>query len=109
MYGPFGSGNYNALFATLRARDWHGITAISNFTWGRAMGTGDLAQSSSSRTVLDPWNLNAGYGPQLFDIKFIYNLSVYYRAPYFRSQRGVMGHLLGGWTIAPLFIAQSGS
>ena len=108
MYGPFGYGNYNALFVTFRARDWHGITAISNFTWGRALGTGDIAQSTSSSTTLDPWNMQASYGPQPFDIKFLYNLAMYYQPPFFRGQRGFIGHILGGWTIAPLFTAQSG-
>src|SRR5262249_16890516 len=28
---------------------------------------------------------------------------------YFRDQRGILGHVLGGWTFAPLFTAQSGS
>ena len=109
MYGPYGYGNYNALFATVRTRDWHGVTAVSNFTYGRSLGTGDIAQSTSSSTVLDPWNVGASYGPQTFDLKFIYNFQMYYQAPYFRSQKGVLGHLLGGWTIAPLFTAQSGA
>jgi hypothetical protein len=109
MYGPFGHGNYNAAFVTLRTREWHGMTAISNFTWGRALGTGDIAQSTSSSTVLNPWNVSASYGPQSFDYKFIYNFQMYYQPPFFRGQRGVLGHLAGGWTIAPLFTAQSGA
>ncbi|HKD05704.1 MAG TPA: carboxypeptidase-like regulatory domain-containing protein [Bryobacteraceae bacterium] len=104
-----GWGNYNAAFLSFTAKDWHGLTARSNFTWGRAMGTGASAQSSSSQTVLNPWDLQESYGPQPFDIHFIYNLSILYREPFFRSQRGVLGRLLGGWTIAPLFTAQSGS
>ena len=48
------------------------------------------------------------YGPQNFDIKFIYNLSMYWAPPFFRGQHGVLGHLLGGWNISPLFTAQSG-
>lgn len=104
-----GWGNYNAAFLSFTAKDWHGLTTRSNFTWGRAMGTGASAQSSSSQTVLNPWDLQESYGPQPFDIRFIYNLSILYREPFFRSQRGVLGHLLGGWTVAPLFTAQSGS
>jgi hypothetical protein len=49
-----GWGNYNALFLSLSAKDWHGLTARSNFTWSRAMGTGASAQSSSSQTVVNP-------------------------------------------------------
>jgi hypothetical protein len=103
-----GYGNYNAAFLAFTARDWHGMTARSNFTWGRAMGTGIVNQSGSSSTVIDPWNLHAAYGPQSFDIKFVYNLSLLYRSPYFKDQKGVLGRILGGWTFSPLFTAQSG-
>jgi hypothetical protein len=104
-----GWGNYNAAFFSFTARDWHGLTARSNFTWGRALGTGVVNQSGSSMTVVDPWDLHAAYGVQPFDVRFVYNLSLLYQTPYFKSQHGVVGRLLGGWTIAPLFTAQSGA
>ncbi len=103
-----GYGNYNAAFFTLTAKDWHGLTSRSNFTWGRAMGTGIVNQSGSSSTVIDPWDLHAAYGPQSFDVRFVYNMTLLYQPPYFKSQKGVLGRVLGGWTIAPLFTAQSG-
>src|SRR5438270_5200592 len=65
-----GYGNYNALFVTARLRDFHGVTATSNFTWGRALGTGTLGQANSSNTALDVWNMQANYGVNNFDIKF---------------------------------------
>jgi hypothetical protein len=104
-----GYGNYNAAFFTFTARDWHGLTSRSNFTWGRAMGTGIVNQSGSSSTVIDPWNLDAAYGPQSFDIRFVYNLSMLYQSPFFKAHKGVIGRILGGWSISPLFTAQSGA
>ncbi|MBO0798690.1 MAG: carboxypeptidase regulatory-like domain-containing protein, partial [Blastocatellia bacterium] len=104
-----GYGNYNALFATLRMRDWHGLSGISNFTWGRALGTAALAQLNSSNTALDPFNISANYGPQNFDIKFLFNFALYYQVPFFRGKKGFLGHALAGWTVAPLFTAQSGN
>jgi hypothetical protein len=71
--------------------------------------TGSLQQSSSSITVVDPWNLHAAYGPQPFDIKFIYSQLMVYQSPFFKDHRGITGRLLGGWSISPLFTAQSGS
>jgi hypothetical protein len=104
-----GWGNYNAAFLSFTAKGWRNLTARSNFTWSRAMGTGDSAQSSSSQTVVDPWDLHVSYGPQPFDIRFVYNLALLYKEPFFRTQRGILGQLLGGWTITPLFTAQSGA
>src|SRR5579871_6424714 len=104
-----GWGNYNAAFLSFDARNWHGITSRSNFTWSRAMGTGSLQQSSSSITVVDPWNLHASYGPQPFDIRFVYTQLMVYQLPVFKNQKGITGRLLGGWSLSPLFTAQSGA
>jgi hypothetical protein len=108
MITSLGWGNYNALFVSMRTTNWHGLTAVSNFTWGRALGTSTEVQATSSATALTPYNLGGNYGPQGFDYKFIYNLSMYYSPPYFKGQKGVLGHILGGWTISPLFTALSG-
>ena len=102
-------GNYNALFVTLQTNAWHGLTSTSNFTWGRALGTGNQVQASSSYTALDPFHESAQYGAEPFDYKFVYNLNMYYAVPFGKGQHGVVGHLIGGWTIAPLFTAQSGA
>jgi hypothetical protein len=66
-------------------------------------------QASSSYTALNPFDEGAQYGAQPYDIKFIYNLNTYYAVPFYQSQKGVIGHILGGWTISPLFTAQSGN
>ena len=104
-----GFGNYNAMYVTWKATDYHGATVISNFTWGRALGTAPLAQANSGNTALNAWDLQANYGPNGFDIKFLYNVAIYYAPPVFKGQHGVLGHVLGGWTLSPLFTAQSGA
>jgi len=108
MNTSLGYGNYNSLFVTFRATDWHGLTTISNFTYGRSLGTSQLAQYNSSSTPLDIFNIGDSYGPQNFDYRFMYNLSMYYQPPVFRGQHGFLGHVLGGWTFSPIFYAQSG-
>jgi hypothetical protein len=104
-----GYSNYNGAFISLRMRDWHGLTAVSNFTWNRSLGTGAYTQSTSSYTALNPWDLHSMYGTQPFDIRFVYNLTMLYASPFFRGQKGFVGKVLGGWNIAPLFTAQSGA
>jgi len=104
-----GTGNYNALFITHHIRDFHGITATSNFTWGRALGRGTTSQATSSNTALDNYNLQNNYGLQSFDIKFVYNVAMFYTPKVFERQKGVLGKALGGWTFSPLFTAQSGN
>jgi hypothetical protein len=103
-----GYGNYNAAFLSFTVRDYHGVTARSNFTWGRAMGTYGATQTSSSITVLNPYKISEMYGPQPFDIRFVYNLSMVYQPKWFAGQ-GLLHTVLGGWNISPLFTAQSGA
>src|SRR5207253_8208528 len=94
--------------------DWHGVTAVSNFTWGRALGTTALTQRSSSVTPTDPFNLSRNYGTQSYDLPIIFNAGITYQPRSFfglydfRKAHGIFGQLLNGWSVAPFITAQSG-
>ena len=103
-----GYGNYNALFVSYKMSDWHGLTMQSNFTWGKALGTAATVQATSQFTATDPYNISRGYGPQSWDRKFTYNLFFVYEPPFYKGQPGALGHVLGGWTIAPILTIGSG-
>ncbi|HEX4749256.1 MAG TPA: carboxypeptidase-like regulatory domain-containing protein, partial [Bryobacteraceae bacterium] len=104
-----GYGNYNALYGTYRVRDFHGFSSTSNFTWGRALGTGAVTQASSSYTQLDSYNIGANYGANGFDIKFLFNSAVSWESPWYKTQKGFLGHVLGGWVLSSILTAQSAS
>ena len=104
-----GWSNYNALYFSYKANDWHGLTAASNFTWSRALGTAGLAQYNSGGTTLDPFNIAGNYGPQLFDYRFNLNAALYYQSPFLQHLSGIKRKVLAGWTFAPLFTANSGA
>jgi hypothetical protein len=105
-----GSSNYNALYTTFKTQDWHGVTTLSNFTWGRALGTGNQSQATSEYTVVNPYNVRQSmYGPQFYDYKFTYTQTFLWSEPFFKGQRGVLGAALGGWRIAPIVTAISGA
>ncbi len=103
-----GHGNYNAGFVSLKMNDWHGVTLQQNFTYSKALGTGAFVQATSEYTPNDPFNLDNMYGYQGFDRKFVYNVFIVYAPPFYRSQKGLMGRVAGGWTISPIFTAGSG-
>ncbi len=105
-----GSGNYNSLYTTLTMRDWHGVTTLSNFTWGRALGTGSESQATSEYTALNPYNVRQSmYGPQPFDYKFLYSQTFLWSEPFFKDNHGIVGELLAGWRIAPILTVRSGA
>jgi hypothetical protein len=103
-----GYSNYHAMFLTLKMNDWHGLTSISNFTWGKALGTAQIAQYNSSNQWLDVWNPKASYGPQVFDVKFLFTSGWSYKPTFFHGRHGWQGKLLDGWSISPFLTAQSG-
>jgi hypothetical protein len=104
-----GYGNYNAGFVSLKMADYKGFTAQSNLTWSHALGTGAVVQASSEYTPDDPFNLPLMYGRQAFDRKIVYNMFVVYQPPFFKGQQGLLGRVLGGWTLGTIFTAGSGS
>ena len=109
LVNSLGTGNYNALFVTYRMREVHGVSLTSNFTWGRSLGTGVESQASSGYTLLNSFNPQASYGANLFDTPLVFNVAAYYRPDVYKTQKGVRGHIFGGWTVSPLFTAQSGT
>jgi hypothetical protein len=107
MSTGWGWSYYNAGFASFKLGDWHGVTTTSNLTFSRALGTGGVVQSGLVAPI-DEYNLQYNYGPQPFDIKWVYSDLLYYRPPFYKGQHGVLGQVLGGWAFAPLFTASSG-
>ncbi|HXY26324.1 MAG TPA: carboxypeptidase-like regulatory domain-containing protein [Candidatus Acidoferrum sp.] len=103
-----GYGNYNAAFLQLTFTNWHGLTMKSNFTWSKALGTGNVVQATSSYATVDPWDLHNNYGPQYYDEKYNFNVILNYAVPFYSAQKGIIGRVLGGWSISPLFVYGSG-
>jgi hypothetical protein len=103
-----GYGNYNAGFLQLTVNEWHGLTMKANFTMSKALGTGNVVQASSSFSTVDPFNIQNDYGLQSYDEKFNLNIFLNYQPPFFLNQKGILGRVLGGWNISPLFVYGSG-
>jgi hypothetical protein len=104
-----GHGNYNGAFVSLKLTNWHNITLQQNLTFSKALGTGAFVQATSEYTPNDPFNIDNMYGVQAFDRKYVYNVYALIDDPYYKSQQGFIGHILGGWTLAPIFAYGSGA
>src|SRR6266567_4521117 len=110
MSGAFGRGNYNAAIVSLTARHYKGFTVNTNFTWSRSMGTQFFAQANNGINPNNGYDFKnwGSYGPQPYDIRFVYNLQGLYQVPFLKSQHGFAGRVLGGWALAPFFFIRSG-
>ncbi|MGN6591846.1 MAG: carboxypeptidase regulatory-like domain-containing protein [Terriglobales bacterium] len=96
-----GYGNYNSFFWSVNMRNFHGLTAGSNFTWSKSMGTGQEYQANSSYTVNNMFDLHYMYGEQQNSSPLLYNAYFVY-APGSKDQNGLWGHLAHGWSFAPI-------
>ena len=108
MNTSFGYGNYHALFVSYKLSTWHGLSMQSNFTWSKALGTGSQVQATSQYSINDPFDYSRSYGYQPWDRKFMFNVWFTYTPQVFQGQHGLAGHLLGGWTFAPILDMGSG-
>jgi hypothetical protein len=104
-----GRGNYNGLFISTKITQWKGITLQENFTWSKALGSGAVVQATSEYTENDPFNINNQYGLQTFDRKFVFNSYALIDDPWYKSQKGIIGHIAGGWSLAPIVAIGSGA
>jgi hypothetical protein len=103
-----GWGNYNGAFVSMKMNNWHGITLQENFTWSKSLGTGAFVQATSGYTPNDAFDFHNGYGLQAFDRKLVFNTFAMIEDPWYKSQRGIIGHLAGGWSLSPILAIGSG-
>ncbi len=110
MSGAFGRGNYNGAIVSLTQRNWKGLTVNTNFTWSRSLGTQFYAQANNGINPNNGYDFKnwGSYGPQTYDLKFVYNLQSLYQLPFYKTQQGFLGRVLGGWAVAPLVTIRSG-
>ena len=99
------SSNYNSL--QLKAtKKFTGLSYIDgNFTWSR-----DLTNSPAdySGFIQNIYNVNGDYGRAADDRNLILSIDGVYELPWFKSQKGLVGHLVGGWEASGIYSAASG-
>jgi hypothetical protein len=98
------TSNYNALQATLNHRSNNGMTVGVSYTWAKNLTT----NSSDSQSTTDTYNMRLDYGPSSYDTRQILMVSYVYDLPFYKSQNGVQGKVLGGWEVSGITSAQTG-
>ena len=102
---PIYSGNYNALQVAGRKQWKHDSLVQVNYTWSRAL-TNAAADRTGGPQIAS--NLYAEYGRAAADRTHMLNFNAVYALPFFYEQKGLVGHLLGGWEASALGFFNSG-
>ena len=96
-----------------------GLQLNFNYTWSHS--TDNLSSSFSDTNglatsqgdyilgLLNAFEPNIGKGSSDFDVRQRVVISAVWAVPVYKSGRGVAAQLLGGWSLAPIFTARTGS
>ncbi len=99
------SSNYNSLQVKFMKR-FSGKTYFdANYTWSRDLTN---AQADYSGFAQDIYHLNNEYGRAADDRNNVLTLDGVYELPWYRDQKGFVGHVVGGWELAGIFAVNSG-
>ncbi len=101
-----GLSNYHSGFVSLTKRLSRGLTYTLNYTLSRALDQYGLNQENIGVSSYS-YDLNADYGPTLFDRTHVFNASWYYELP-FRGSNSVLNRVIGGWYTSGIYTANSG-
>jgi hypothetical protein len=109
-----GWSNYNGLQNELRIRNWHGLSASFSYTFSKTLdNSSEIFSTFSGGTTVagsqDPFDVSSGERaasgldfPNLASVYFIYEL------PFFKSQQGFLGRVLGGFQASGTWHYSSG-
>lgn len=92
----------------------HQLTLKANYTWSKSTDNaseifGTFAGGGTVAFSQDPFNYTtAEHGLSGLDFPQTGAISFYEAIPFLRSQEGVIGHVLGGWSLAGSYLLQSG-
>ncbi len=107
-----GSSIYHSLQTSLEKRLSRGFSAGLHYTWSSFIDTmSEIFNVSSGEIAVaqNSYNRRADRARSSYDRPHRIAGNFVYELPYFRDQKGAVGHILGGWQINSGFSLQSGS
>jgi hypothetical protein len=104
-----GSMTYDSLQFVANKRWAKGVTINVGYTWvPRWREQGANTTTGIGAAYVDEVSLLENSGPYFSHRKHRITASGVWELPWFRNQKSVAGYLLGGWSIAPAFVFQTG-
>lgn len=104
-FEPIGKDKYNGLELALNKRMSGGIDFETDFTWSKTM----QAMAFLNPTDTAPaWTISPYDSPAVYHATVVWNLPVGPGMRFASNARGLLGHLIGGWTASSLFMWQDG-
>jgi len=105
-----GYANYNSLQVSAQKQSGN-LYMFTNFTFGKVLGTrdGSTNNGNGNGSVINPFNLDANYGPLGYDHTKTFNLSFSYKLPKPIHNNWALGELINGWELSNYTTYEDGS
>jgi len=105
-----GYANYNSLQVSAQKQSGN-LFVFSNFTFGKVLGTrdGSTSNGNGNGSVVNPFNLDANYGPLAYDHTKVFNFSASYKLPKPIHNNVVIGEIVNGWQVSNYTTYEDGS
>ena len=99
------SSNYNGLQVKVQKK-FSGKSYIdANYTFSKALTN---AQADYTGGPQNLYNINADYGRAAIDRSDILTVDGVWELPWYREQKGLVGHVVGGWELSGIYALNSG-
>jgi hypothetical protein len=102
---PIFTSNYNSLQVSLNLRTTRDLTLGIAYTWSKNLSDQTNDRGTANTYTYDP---KLDYGPSGLNEPQIFIANFVYKAPFFRQQHGLTGHVLGGWELSGITSFNSG-
>jgi Carboxypeptidase regulatory-like domain/TonB-dependent Receptor Plug Domain len=99
------SSNYSALQVKATKRFAGASFVDLNYTWSRDLTNN---QNDYSTPPQNTYNINGDYGRAADDRTDVISVDGVWELPWMKDQRGVVGHLVGGWEASGILVINSG-
>jgi hypothetical protein len=103
------TSNYHSLQAQLQKRFSGNSLVNISYTWSHGLTT-DPADRSTGGAALPQvtGDFRGNYGPTVADRRHVLTANFVYDLPFYRSQQGFVGHVVGGWEVSGVQTFQTG-
>jgi len=110
------SSNYNSLIVEAQKHMGHGLEFQTGYTYSKLLDTDselfsgcyNIGAFTAPHYYITNNNQKLDYGRGAEDHRHAYKFNVTYELPFLKSEKGFVGHALGGWSIGSFFQLYSG-
>ncbi len=112
------NSNYNSLQLSVKKQAAHGVTFNMNYTYSHAIDEGSTWHSGATSSngpaagegyTTDVTQPALDRGNSIFDVRQRLVGNYVLELPWYRSQQGILGHILGGWSNIGVISWQTGA